>query len=64
MMNIEVVEDILRFPKSLRSPSKDTNSESYGHCKLGNIGIMYEDQIEEAWYFGLLGLSFGIQMCS
>ena len=34
MINIEIVGDILNFPKSQRSPSYDKNWEGYDWCKL------------------------------
>ena len=64
MIKREIVEGILRFPKSQRSPSKDKNWESYELHKLGNVWEMHEISIEQICDFGLLGLSFGIQMCS
>ena len=57
MINIEVVEDTMRFPKSHKSPSKDKNCVSYDHCKLGNFGRMHEFQIEKIYGFGPLGLT-------
>ena len=64
MVKIEIEKDILSFPKSPRSPSNDKNWVSYELHKLGNFWEMYEISIEQICDFGLLGLSFEIQMCS
>ena len=47
MTIIKIVEDILRFPKSPRSPLYDKNCESYDWCKLGNFEKMHETQIDQ-----------------
>ena len=61
---IYIVEDILNFPKSLISPSKYENWESYDQCKLGNFEEMHEVQSEQTWNFELVGLTFDVQTCS
>ena len=44
---MEIVEDILRFPTSQGSPSKDINLWSYNHFNFGNFGKMHEMQSKQ-----------------
>ena len=64
MIKIDIVEDILSFLKSPRSPSKDENWASYELHKLGNFEEMHEMQSEQTWNFELVDLTFDVQTCS
>ena len=64
MTNIEIVEDILEFPKGPISSYKDENWESYELHKLGNFQEMHEISIGKDCIFEILGPIFRVQTCS
>ena len=63
VINTKVVGDILRVPKSPRSPSYDKNWESYDWCKLSKIWENAWNLHWTFWAFGPMGLSFKIESC-
>ena len=63
IIKIEIVEDILSFQKSPRSPSNDKNWESNDWCNLGNFEKMHETKSDQNWIFGLMGYCFKVRAC-
>ena len=61
MINIDIVEDTLKFPKSPWLSSKDENWASYEFHKLGDFEEIHEVQIGQLWNFELVSLIFGVQ---